>query len=194
MIPRRREEPFGAVENPFAGLRDIGTPDKAVLVEIVFEAVILEQLLIIRRVIGILVERLEFVAFDQQSPPVAPLPEVDRPVHRLHAAAGEPHARSIEHHVGDLLVVDRLEEAAAARGLFLDGRLFRGCKTPRYAPRPRRPCCAPPSGRLHRRRKVRFVPDRRPRLCPDPAGRPSCGCPCKSSWVNRAIHAPVRRL
>ena len=29
-----------------------------------------------------------------------------------------------EHHVGDLLVVDRLEEAAAARGLFLDGRLF----------------------------------------------------------------------
>jgi len=37
---------------------------------------------------------------------------------------GEPHARSIEHHVGDLLIVDRLEEAAAARGLFLDGRLF----------------------------------------------------------------------
>ena len=79
MIPRRREESFGAVENPFAGLRDIGTPDKAVLVEIVFEAVILEQLLIIWRVVGILVERLEFVAFDQQSPPVAPLPEVDRP-------------------------------------------------------------------------------------------------------------------
>ena len=94
------------------------------LVEIVFEPVILEQLLVIRRVVGILVQRLEFIALDQQSPPVAPLPEVDRTVHGLHAAAGEPHARGFEHHVGDLLVVDRLEEPAAARRLLLEGGLL----------------------------------------------------------------------
>ncbi len=92
--------------------------------EVVAEAVTLEQLLIIGRVVGILVERLELVPLDEQAPPVAALPEVDRAVHRLHAAAREPQPRRIEEHVGDGTVVDRLEEAAAARGLLLDGRLL----------------------------------------------------------------------
>ena len=123
-VARHGVEPLGAGENLLVGLRIVHPPDEAVLVEIVLEAVILEQFLVIGRVVGVLVQGLEFVAFDQQSPPVAPLPEVDRAVHGLHAAAGEPHARGFEQHVGDLLVVDGLEESAAARGLLLEGGLL----------------------------------------------------------------------
>lgn len=110
--------------NPGARLRDVCTPDVAVLVEVVLEAVVLEQLLVVGRVVGVAVEGLELVALDQQAPPVAPLSEVDRAVHRLHAAAGQPHARSVEEHVGHALVLNRLEEAATARGLLLEGRLL----------------------------------------------------------------------
>jgi len=95
-----------------------------VLIEIILKTVVFEQLLVIGRIVGILVEGLEFVALDQQPPPVAPLSEVDRAVHGLHAAAGQPHARRVEEQVGDLLVVDHLEKAAAAGRLLLDGRLF----------------------------------------------------------------------
>ena len=83
-----------------------------------------EQLLVVGRIVGVGVEGLEFVAFDEQSPPRVARAEVDRAVHGLHAAAGQPHARGFEQHVGDLLVVDRLEEPAAARGLLLDRSLL----------------------------------------------------------------------
>ena len=83
-----------------------------------------EQLLVVGRIVGVGVEGLEFVAFDEQSPPRVARAEVDRAVHGLHAAAGQPHARRVEEQVGDLLVVDRLEKAAAAGRLLLDGRLF----------------------------------------------------------------------
>ena len=123
-VARHGVEPLGTGENLLVGLRIVHPPDETVLIEIVPETVVLEQLLVIGRVVGILVKGLEFVALDQQPPPVAPLPEVDRSVHGLHATAGEPHARGVEHHVGDLLVVDRLEEPAAARGLLFEGGLL----------------------------------------------------------------------
>ena len=123
-VTRHGVETLGAGENLLVGLRIVHPPDKTVLIEVILKTIVFEQLLVIGRIVGILVEGLEFVALDQQPPPVAPLSEVDRAVHGLHAAAGQPHARGFEQHVGDLLVVDRLEEPAAARGLLLDRSLL----------------------------------------------------------------------
>ena len=123
-VARRGHEPFGAGEDLTVGFRIVHTPDVGVLVEVVAEPVMFEQLLVVGRIVGVGVEGLEFVAFDEQSPPRVARAEVDRAVHGLHAAAGQPHARRVEEQVGDLLVVDHLEKAAAAGRLLLDGRLF----------------------------------------------------------------------
>ena len=124
MVARRGVEVGRTVEDAVAVLRDSASPNIGMLVEVVAEAVTLEQILVVGRVVGILVERLELVALHEQPPPRVAVAEVDGAVHRLHAAAGEPHARRVEHHVGGLLVVDALEKSAAARGLGLQHRLL----------------------------------------------------------------------
>ena len=85
-----------------------------VLVEIVLEAVILEQADVVFEVVRVAVQRREFESLYQQSPPRVAVAEVDRAVHRLQAASGEPVARRVEKQVGYPLVVDRFEKSAAA--------------------------------------------------------------------------------
>ncbi len=79
----------------------------------------LEQVLVVRRIVGIGIERLELETLHQTPPPLVPVAEIDGTVHRLHALAAQPVARRIEKHVGHLLRIDALEKAAAAGRLFL---------------------------------------------------------------------------
>ena len=118
-VPGGRHQTLGALVYHLVDVVVVNAPQIGVLVEIVLEPVILEQLLVIRRVVGVGVKRLELVSLDQQSPPRIARTEVHGTVHSLHAAAGEPQARRVEEHVGELLIVYGLEKAATARRLLV---------------------------------------------------------------------------
>jgi len=101
-------------EQSFGQLAQVG-----VLVEIVLEAVALEQLDVVLEVVGIGVERREFESLDQKAPPLVAIAEVDGTVHRLHAPCSEPVTCCVEQQVGDLLIIDRFEESAPSGGHIL---------------------------------------------------------------------------
>ena len=94
------------------------------LVEVVLPAVVLEQFLIVGRVVGVAVERLKLKSANQKSPPAIAVTKVNRSIHRLHTLGCKPVARGIKQCVGQRLVVHSLKEAATARRLLLDGSLL----------------------------------------------------------------------
>ena len=123
-VTRTLLQALHALINRIAQLPHLQPTQIGMLVEIVLKSVILEQLFIIRRIVRILIEGLEFVPDDQQPPPGVPGTEIDRTVHRLHTPAGKPHAGRIEKLIGQLLIVDSLEKAASSRRLFLQESMF----------------------------------------------------------------------
>ena len=118
-VTRRLFQTLHSVVNALVEFTHPYVPLIGILVEIVLESVMLEQLLVIRRIVGVGIERLKLESLHEAPPPFVPVTEIDGTVHRLHSLAAEPLAGRIEKHVGDLLRINAFEESTATGRLFL---------------------------------------------------------------------------
>ena len=174
-------------EQSFGQLAQVG-----VLVEIVLEAVVLEQLDVVLEVVGIGVERREFESLDQKAPPLVATPKLMGPSIASMPRASEPVTCCVEQQVGDLLIIDRFEESAPLRWAYTPKPSpSRGYRRRRYGLR---------LGFVRRGRSQRIASsvaeqfvgfDVEPVFrCPDRVDRSSGVRFCTGVWADPEIHGP----
>src|SRR5690606_15807826 len=97
----------------FLWLRISNLQPKTNLIVIISEPILLEQLLIIRRIIVHAIQRRLTSLYDQ-SPTAITLSKIDWPIHCTHTLLHQPMLRDIKKHIRRLLTVDAIEESDAS--------------------------------------------------------------------------------